>query len=664
MRVPGIRAGLVPERPDRDVGDFLEGLLARVRGWRARRQFDRIVSTIDEAAPTSDLAHAEDRDAEIDRLCDEARAELAIHGMRGPALAKTFALLREVAHETLGLRPFDVQLFGAWVMTQGKLAEMATGEGKTLATALTAAAAGLAGLPVHVISCNDYLVERDAEAMRSLLERVGLSVGCVTGSNDDDQARREAYDCDVVYVTAHQLAFDYLRDFAAIGAESGFAKRIRRLENMTGERRLKGLVFAIVDEADSVLIDAARTPFVLSRSVAIQHQEVLLRGVLSLAAGLDGESDFESESRNFRCALSDAGRAKLEGLYETTLDEATQAVLHHPRLRAQWVERALAVLHLYERETHYVVHEGKIDIVDQPSGRRMPDHAWDHGVHQLVECKEGCAITPRVEPVARISGQRLFSRYLHLAGMTGTARAAQDELARVYHLDCVVVPTRLPVRRESHPPQVFVHAKDHWSHVLERIAELREAGKPVLVATRTVEESESLSAALTGRGLSHRVLNASQDREEADVIAQAGRAGRITVATNMAGRGTDILLGPGVEELGGLHVVSIELGESRRFDGQLRGRCARQGDPGSFEQILCLEDGGVLERLPHWIRARAAQKCLLDERNRSVIPITLGKALVWFAQQAEERRSAQARRSLVRQQREWDSVLAFAGPQE
>ncbi len=660
MRVPGTSAGLLPERADRDAGDWLAAWLARVRAGRARRQLLGVVAAIDGEAKRLDLRDDEAIDREIANL----RRDLTIGGLRGGAMARAFALLRELADATLGQRPYDVQLLGGWVMARGMLAEMNTGEGKTLAAALPAACAALAGMPVHLISCNDYLVERDAEAMRPLFERLGLSVGCVTGAHPDQAHRRRAYGCDITYVTAHQLAFDYLRDHVGCGHRRALHKHIDRLDDPEGERLLRGLAFAIVDEADSVLVDAARTPFVLSRPVAAPGREALVRAALGLATPLEQGRDFDAISCTMQCALTETGRQRIEAALRRWPDQGAREGLAQRQLREQWLERALAVLHLYERETHYIVREERVEIVDRPTGRRMPGHAWEHGIHQLVEAKEGCPLTPRVEPVARISGQRLFSRYLHLSGMTATGRAVRDEFARVYHLDCVAIPTRRAVRRSELPLRVFANPQQHWSYVIDRLAALRDEGRPVLVGTRSIEESESLSSALTAWGLSHRVLNASQDREEADIVAQAGRAGRITVATNMAGRGTDIALGPGVEALGGLHVLSIELGESSRYDAQLRGRCARQGDPGSFEQILCLRDRGVLARLPDWLCALAARWSRCDETGACVIPITLGKTLVWLAQRTEETRSARARRDLVRQQREWDAVLAFAGTQE
>jgi preprotein translocase subunit SecA len=660
MLSPGVTQGLDPERDDQESGDVLEDWLARLRAARARKKFPQVIAAVESAS--RELALHDD-DA-VDTEIASVRSALAVEGMRGKTLARTFALLREVAHQTLGMRPYDVQLFAGWVMARGMLAEMSTGEGKTLAATLPAASAALAGMPVHVISCNDYLVERDAIAMGPLYARLGLSVGCVTGKNCSEVDRREAYRCDVTYVTAHQLAFDYLRDFVAEGTRSPLSRRLARLETPGSDRFLRGLVFAVVDEADSVLVDSARTPFVLSRPIPNERQEALTRIVLDFARALEVDRDFELNASKMQCVLGDSGRSRIEAAQCGLSDAESQALLEHPITRDQWVERALTVLHLYQRDVHYVLRDGRIDIIDAATGRRMPDHAWEHGVHQLVECKEGCPVTPRVEPVARISGQRLFSRYLHLAGMSGTAREVRGELARVYRLNTIVVPTRLPVCRRVAPVRVFTKPKERWSFLLDHLATLQEAGHPVLIGTGSISESESLSEALVGRGLTHRVLNAAQDEAEAEVIAQAGQAGHITVATNMAGRGTDIELGQGVANRGGLHVISIDLGESRRYDAQLRGRCARQGDPGSFEQLLCLEDNGVLARLPAWLLQWATRRTQTDSKNIVTLTPYVGKTLGWIAQRAEEKRSERTRRNLILQQRSWDAVLAFAGRQE
>lgn len=660
MLSPGVSHGLLPERDDLDPGDVLEDWLGRLRANRAQKKYSQVIAAIDQASQRLELC---DDDA-IDLEIAEVRTALAIEGMRGKTLARTFALLRELADRTLGMRPYDVQLFAGWVMARGMLAEMSTGEGKTLAATLPAACAAMAGMPVHVISCNDYLVKRDAAAMRPFYARLGLSVGCVTGKDCSEADRRAAYLCDVTYVTAHQLAFDYLRDSVAEGARSPLRRRLARLEDPDSDRMLRGLVFAVVDEADSVLVDSARTPYVLSRSTSNEQQEALTRIAIDIARSLEVGRDYEEIPSKMQCVLEDSGRSRIEAAQCGLSDAESQALLNHPITRDQWVERALAVLHLYERDSHYILRDGRIDIIDPATGRRMPDHAWEHGIHQLVEYKEGCPATPRVEPVARITGQRLFSRYLHLAGMSGTARQVRGELARVYRLNTIIVPTRLPVRRRVEPMRVFVKSQEHWAYLLDRIKCHHRAGHPILIGTGSIGESELLSSALTATGLPHRVLNAAQDEAEADVIAQAGQTSCITVATNMAGRGTDIELGPGVADQGGLHVISIDLGESRRYDAQLRGRCARQGDPGSFEQLLCLEDGGVLARLPGWLLRWATRQAQANSGILGTLIPTVGKMLGWIAQHAEEKRSERARRNLILQQRDWDAVLAFAGRQE
>jgi preprotein translocase subunit SecA len=369
-----------------------------------------------------------------------------------------------------------------------------------------------------------------------------------------------------------------------------------------------------------------------------------------LARSLDAGTHYQLDRRVGRVELTGEGRTRLEDL-----GRSLSGPLAGPRRREEWVERALSAEHLFERDRHYLVRDGAVQIIDLPTGRRAPDRSFEGGIHSLIEAKEGVSLTPQRETVARLSYQRFFRRYLRLAGMTGTAREVARELWNVYGLRTVTVPTRLPSRRLGQRPMVFPTDDAKWKTAVDRIRDLHRAGRPVLVGTSSVGASERLSALLEAAGLEHQVLSARQDREEARVVARAGEPGRITVATRMAGRGTDIRLGPGVAEAGGLAVVGTELGEARRIDRQLFGRCGRQGAPGSYEQLISLEEPLLESRLPFWVR-RAV--------GGGVSPRPVRNLLTRIAQLAEERRSALARLRLLQSERLFEEMLAFSGRRE
>jgi preprotein translocase subunit SecA len=622
---------------------FLTGLRYFTGGARTgERSLARIVAATAQAGTA--LAGAPDE--ALRARASDLRARLRREGIGELALAaEAFALVREAASRTLGLRHFDVQLIGGWAMLNGMLAEMETGEGKTLTATLAAATAALAGRAVHVITVNDYLAERDAQWMRPVYETLGISVGCVR-QGMDPASRRAAYGCEVAYCSNKEIAFDYLRDRRVLGGRPrAIAMKMDALDGAGAAPRLllRGLQFAIVDEADSVLVDEARTPLILSAEANDRQQETLHAQALELARQL-GDEDYRLEDTGVE--VTARGRERLEAL-----GAPLPGVWRGPRRREQLVRQALSALHAFQRDKHYLVRDGKVMIIDENTGRLMPDRSWEQGLHQLIEMKEGCKVTGRRETLARISYQRFFRRYLHLAGMTGTASEVAGELWAVYRLRVATVPTNRPGRRIRLRDQVYGRSARKWRAVVASIQALRAENRPVLVGTRSVAASETLAEALDEARIPYRLLNARQDKDEAEIVAAAGVAGCVTVATNMAGRGTDIKLGPGVAERGGLHVIATELNDSGRIDRQLYGRCARQGDLGSCQAILAIEEDLVARFLPAAARLRALDR----------LPPWLGRLVFAAAQWRAERAYAKARRDLLDLDDYLGDILAFSG---
>jgi preprotein translocase subunit SecA len=603
----------------------------------------RIVEAVGACAPGMDKLTPTELRARADALRPRLRRE----GWSNPALAgEAFALIREAALRTIGMRHFDVQLVGGWALLNGMVAEMETGEGKTLTATLAAATAALGGRAVHVITVNDYLAERDTKWMGPVYEALGLTVGCIKGGMDPE-SRRRAYACDITYCSNKEVAFDYLRDRMVLGGRPRpIAMRLDALLGTGMQRRLllRGLQFAIIDEADSVLVDEARTPLILSADADNSGEETVHRQALDLAKQLP---DTGFTLGNDGVEITPAGSARLE-----KLAQPLTGLWKGPRRREQMVRQALTALHVFKRDQHYLIRDGKVVIVDEFTGRLMPDRSWEQGLHQLIEIKEDCKVTGRRETLARISYQRFFRRYVQLSGMTGTASEVAKELWTVYGLRVARVPTHKPVRRVRHADQVYAQAAAKWQAVVASIAQQRLAGRPVLVGTRSVEASEYLASLLDKAQLPYRLLNARQDRDEAEIVAQAGERGCITVATNMAGRGTDIKLAPGVAENGGLHVIATELHDSGRIDRQLFGRGGRQGDPGSCEAILALEDDLIESYVPLAARWRGA---------KGRVPEHLGNLAFRLAQWRAERTHSRARRDLLDLDDYLGDVLAFAG---
>ena len=637
---PPLHAGAYAERPVEREG-WLDRAAHEVRGvlvrrTRRRQQWGRLISEVAEFGRSLDGAP----DAMLRRTAAELGERLRREGFRQELVTRVFALVREAAERAVGLRHFDVQLVGGAVLLGGAVAEMETGEGKTLTATLAASAAALAGWPVHIVTVNDYLARRDAYWMGAVYRALGLSVGLVVHGLGPDE-RRAAYACDVTYVTNKEITFDYLRDRLVLrGHPSRLQLRLEGLSRDDARLRkllLRGLVYAIVDEADSVLVDEARTPLIISGSGDDAPERRLYETALAVAAELAPGRDFRMVGPERTLEFTTAGRERVAEL----------AIPHGglwagQRRREELVRLALSALHLIERDKHYLVREERVQIIDEFTGRILADRAWEQGLHQLIEVKEHCALTSRREPLARISYQRFFRRYLRLAGMTGTAREVGRELWTVYRLPVVRVPTNRPLDRRRLASRVVRTADEKWTAIVRRIAEVHTQGRPILVGTRSVGASEHLSRLLKRADLPHVVLNARQDEDEAEIVARAGERGRITVATNMAGRGTDIRLAPGVADLGGLHVIATEYHEAGRIDRQLFGRCGRQGDPGSFEVFASLDDEIV--RHASWARVLGA------------VPARLA-----LAQRAAERLHSRMRRDLLRYDEQLETALAFSG---
>jgi preprotein translocase subunit SecA len=511
-------------------------------------------------------------------------------------LPDAFALMREAARRTLKMAHYPVQVMGAIAIFEGGLAEMQTGEGKTLTALMPTYLRALTGRGSHVVTVNDYLAERDAEQMRPAYELGGLTVGCILNPQSTDE-RRTHYACDVTYGTAKELGFDFLRDRLRIDAAnsgSGGEPAVQR-----------GHYFALVDEADSVLIDDARTPLIIATEEPDRPSSLeLFKWCAQLAPSLTLHGDFEFDPHKREATLTEQGcrnvillpKPGLVGLVETE------------QIYRQ-VERALTALLGFMNDRDYVIHEGEVVIVDESTGRMMEGRKWQQGLHQAIEAKERIEITARTLSAAQVTVQRFFRQYAYVGGMSGTAAVVRRETRRTYRMPVTVIPTHRPCIREELPRRVFATWEAKAEAIVSEVEDMLVRGRSVLVGTPSIEASERLSRALTARSHPHQVLNARFLKEEADIVSQAGRAGRITIATNMAGRGTDIILDDDVRQAGGVHVVATEIHSSARIDRQLVGRSARQGDPGSFRFFLSLEDEllrclevSVLER----VRTRAA----------------------------------------------------------
>jgi preprotein translocase subunit SecA len=647
---------LYPERParrepmlDRLAASVISVAAARGTAWRARR-LGRILPTVARhAAALRAMGDAALRsEARVVRAALRARADWP-----DAAVAHGLALASEAAARVIGLRPHEEQVIAAFAAVSGMAVEMATGEGKTLAATLAASVAALAGVPVHVVTVNRYLAERDGAQMRPLYAMLGLTCGVVTEAVPV-QHRAAQYRCDITVCTNKDVPFDYMRDRLAMGrARSNLRRKAARIAAGRADASgtgtlLRGLHFAIVDEADSVLIDEARTPLILSAETEDASDPAEAKTALEIAADLRRGRDFVVHARERRVGLQEAGRRALSGLADrgAPWDSAAE--------RERLVELALTALHTLRRDEHYLVREGKTEIIDEFTGRVMPDRNWSDGLQDMVDCLEGLRPGPGRMTVARTTYQRFYRRYRRLAGMSGTLREVAGELWRVYRLPVAAVKLHRPDRKRFAGTSCFVDDHSKWQAIAACVSAARAAGQPVLIGSRTVEASRRAAVALTAAGLPYVVLNAAQDASEAEIIAQAGVAGAVTVATNMAGRGTDIKLGEGVAAKGGLAVIVSEPHEAGRIDRQLIGRCGRQGDPGLVHRFVALSDPLLVAHSFGFLHGMVAA-LPRGARDASI------RWLTSLAQLRAERLHTRMRRDLLRMEEWLGDAIAFAG---
>jgi preprotein translocase subunit SecA len=634
------------------------------RNDRQLKRMSRVVARINELEP--DLKALPD--AALRAKTDDFRQRLTAGETLDDLLPEAFAAVREAAWRTLEMRHFDVQLIGGMVLHQGKIAEMRTGEGKTLVSTLPAYLNALSGNGVHIVTVNDYLAKRDADWMGKVHEFMGLTVGVIV-SGQPYEEKKQAYEADITYGTNNEFGFDYLRDNMAFTAN---------------ERVQRGRNFAIVDEVDSILIDEARTPLVISGPV--DERSDLYVTMNEMVAGLtlqeeeDGPGDYTLEEKHKQIYLTDAGHEHVEDLLtgkgllgegESLYDAANLGMMHH-------LNAAMRATLLFQKDVDYIVQDGNVVIVDEFTGRTMPGRRWSEGLHQAVEAKEGVPIQNESQTLASITFQNYFRTYNKLAGMTGTADTEAFELQQIYGLEVVVIPTHNPMIRDDMGDLVYLTMEEKFDAIMEDVRDCQQRGQPVLVGTASVDTSEYLSKLLKKANIKHAVLNAKQHEKEAHIVAQAGRPGMITIATNMAGRGTDIVLGGNLQvELdalgkpneatikkvtdewqqrhdqviaaGGLHIVGTERHESRRVDNQLRGRAGRQGDAGSSRFYLSLKDN--LMRIFASERVAGLMQKLGMEKGEAIEHPWVSKAIE-NAQRKVEQHNYNMRKTLL----EYDDV--------
>ncbi len=632
------------DHPLRRIAGFL-----RVSG--RRRRTARVLA-LAEAAEALRSRYEAFSEAEFDARRNLVAQSLRSGGLAGPAVVEGLALVREAARRTLNVTPYREQLAAAAALISGHVIEMATGEGKTIAAALPAALQALAGRFVHVVTSNDYLAQRDAELLAPMHALLGLRCGFVVNAMSPDQ-RREVYAMDIVHVSNKELVFDFLRDRLLSGDAAPErpvkTKAMRALGLLAGQAApiQRGLDVCIVDEIDSVLIDEAGTPLIISATANATITPALAEQALDLARPLVQGVHFDRIGDTIGIDISETGMREIERLC-AGLDapEWRQQIRREELARA-----AITAWHLLTRDQHYIVRDDKVVIVDESTGRTMPDRFWGDALHPMVEQKEGCDISPLRRSLAAISFQRFFLRYPLLSGMSGTVAEVAPELSTIFGMPLTPIPRRRPLRRTMAKRRMFENRDALWATAADISSTFVKRGQPLLIGVGSVREADMASRALSAIGISHQVLSAAQDKDEAEAVARAGEPGMVTVATNMAGRGTDIHLGPGVAESGGLAVLLCERHASSRVDRQLIGRCARQGDPGLAMEMLSRDDA-ILNNLPDWLIGPARRLC----RHR-----LMAAPLFKLAQDVGERAARRRRFELVRRDEKVAKMLGFAG---
>ncbi|MBI5523047.1 MAG: preprotein translocase subunit SecA [Desulfarculus sp.] len=601
-------------------------LLKSIVGSKNDRELNRLWPLVDKINAL-EPAMVRLPDQGLQALTPAFKERLAAGASLDDLLPEAFALVREAAKRTIGQRHFDAQLIGGMVLHEGKIAEMKTGEGKTLAATLPVYLNALTGRGVHVVTVNDYLASRDAAWMGEIYKFLGLSVGCILHGLDDPE-RQEAYGADVTYGTNNEFGFDYLRD----NMKFDLADMVQR-----------DFQYAIVDEVDSILIDEARTPLIISGPA--EKSTRLYQDVDRVVPRLRRDTDFTVDEKSRTSNLTDEGVVHCEKILgvDNLYDPRHMEVLHH-------LQQALKAHSLFKRDVDYIVKDGEVIIVDEFTGRLMPGRRYSEGLHQALEAKEKLKVKSENQTLATITFQNYFRMYEKLSGMTGTADTEAEEFNKIYKLEVMVVPTHRPMVRADHPDVVYRSEPEKFNAAVEEIKDLHKKGQPVLVGTISIEKSEMLSEKLKRLGVPHTVLNAKHHAREAEIVALAGQKGAVTISTNMAGRGTDIVLGKGVAELGGLHILGTERHESRRIDNQLRGRSGRQGDPGSSRFYLSLEDD--LLRLFGSERISGIMGKLGMEEGEPIEAGIISKAIE-NAQRKVEGRNFEIRKQLL----EYDDVL-------
>lgn len=642
-------------KPRKGLDRIADGIIGRWKRapWHAKRLREIAANIAAEREQFDDLAESE-LDGRLERLRIERR--------RRPRdlsnLVQGLALLAVAAERELGLRAYEVQLMASAALVHGNFAEVDTGEGKTLAIGIAAGFHALNGLPCHVITANDYLAARDAKNLKAFYRRLGLSVGSVLGE-DQDQARREAYGCGVTYSTAKEVAADYLRDrLRGADSDGGPSRLLKLVGGFSGGTRAvqRGLFTALIDEADHALIDEAVTPLIISQTMGAGEMSRVAKAAWALVSKFEPEVHYRVNRSRKSVELLDTG---LEMMREK-LALPKEGLWASERRRIQIVRQGLEAREFFIRDEQYVVDEGKVVIVDAATGRPMPMRSWQQGLHQIIEAKEGLEISGGTETLARISFQAYFRKYHFISGASGTLKEAAGELWHTYHTPFVRVPRNVECQRQYAGVHFHATPEQQQNFLLHEIKSRHGRGQPLLIGTRSVDTSEKIAAILRREKLpgSDRVLNAVHHRNEANLVSLAGQKKAITIATSMAGRGTDVRLEKGVDILGGLHVISIDANESARVDRQLFGRAARQGDPGSVMCVYHAQDE-LLKRFIPGVLLRVWIRCLGSQRMTKMAQ-GMGRALLAWAHFQAQYLAARSRRSVMLSENEIQRSLGFA----